>query len=33
MTTSDPFDKTIASMNKVMDEIEKILDKKEARKK
>ena len=29
MTTSDPFDKTIASMNKVMDEIEKILDKKE----
>jgi oligoendopeptidase F len=29
MTTPDPFDKTIASMNKVMDEIEKILDKKE----
>ena len=29
MSTSDPFDKTIASMNKVMDEIEKILDKKE----
>jgi oligoendopeptidase F len=29
MTTSDPFDKTIESMNKVMDEIEKILDKKE----
>jgi len=29
MTTSDPFDKTIASMNKVMDEIEKILAKKE----
>jgi oligoendopeptidase F len=29
MTTSEPFDKTIASMNKVMDEIEKILDKKE----
>ena len=28
MTTSDPMDKTIASMNKVMDEIEKILDKK-----
>jgi oligoendopeptidase F len=28
MTTSDPLDKTIASMNKVMDEIEKILDKK-----
>jgi oligoendopeptidase F len=28
MTTSEPFDKTIASMNKVMDEIEKILDKK-----
>jgi oligoendopeptidase F len=29
MTTSDPFDKTIESMNKVMDEIEKILAKKE----
>jgi oligoendopeptidase F len=29
MTTSAPFDKTIASMNAVMDEIEKILDKKE----
>lgn len=29
MTTTDPFEKTIASMNKVMDEIEKILDKKE----
>jgi len=29
MTTSDPFDKTIESMNRVMDEIEKILDKKE----
>ena len=29
MTTSDPFDKTIGSMNKVMDEIEKILAKKE----
>ncbi|WP_423129600.1 oligoendopeptidase F [Gaoshiqia sp. Z1-71] len=28
MTTSEPFEKTIASMNKVMDEIEKILDKK-----
>jgi oligoendopeptidase F len=28
MTTSDPFSMTIASMNKVMDEIEKILDKK-----
>ncbi len=28
MTTSDPFEKTTASMNKVMDEIEKILDKK-----
>ena len=31
MTTSDPFDKTIESMNRVMDEIEKILDKKEIR--
>lgn len=29
MTGTDPFEKTIASMNKVMDEIEKILDKKE----
>jgi len=29
MTTSVPFDKTIAAMNKVMDEIETILDKKE----
>lgn len=29
MTTSAPFDKAIESMNKVMDEIEKILDKKE----
>lgn len=29
MTSSEPFDKAIASMNKVMDEIEKILDKKE----
>jgi oligoendopeptidase F len=28
MTTNDPFNKTVASMNKVMDEIEKILDKK-----
>jgi oligoendopeptidase F len=28
MTTSEPFDKAIASMNKVMDEIEKILAKK-----
>jgi oligoendopeptidase F len=28
MTTSEPFDKTIASMNKVMDEIEAILNKK-----
>ncbi len=28
MTSSDPFDKTIVAMNKVMDEIEKILDKK-----
>ncbi|HEX2975685.1 MAG TPA: oligoendopeptidase F [Bacteroidales bacterium] len=28
MTTNEPFDKTIASMNKVMDEIEKILNKK-----
>jgi oligoendopeptidase F len=28
MTTSDPFEKTIASMNKVMDEIEVILKKK-----
>ncbi|MBN2610966.1 MAG: oligoendopeptidase F [Bacteroidales bacterium] len=29
MTTSAPFDKTIESMNAIMDEIEKILDKKE----
>ncbi|MBN1768764.1 MAG: oligoendopeptidase F [Prolixibacteraceae bacterium] len=29
MTTSAPFDKAIESMNKVMDEIEKILDKKQ----
>jgi oligoendopeptidase F len=29
MTSTEPFEKTIASMNKVMDEIEKILDKKE----
>jgi len=28
MTASDPFDKAIESMNKVMDEIEKILNKK-----
>jgi oligoendopeptidase F len=28
MTTAEPLDKTIGSMNKVMDEIEKILDKK-----
>ena len=28
MTSTDPFEKTTASMNKVMDEIEKILDKK-----
>ena len=28
MTTSEPLEKTIQSMNKVMDEIEKILDKK-----
>lgn len=28
MTTSEPFEKSIASMNKVMDEIEAILDKK-----
>ena len=33
MTTSDPMDKTIQSMNKVMDEIEKILDKKNSVKK
>jgi oligoendopeptidase F len=26
MTTSEPFDKAIASMNQIMDEIEKILD-------
>ncbi len=29
MTTSVPFEKTIPAMNKVMDEIETILDKKE----
>jgi len=29
MTTSDPFERTIESMNKVMDEIEKILNKKQ----
>jgi oligoendopeptidase F len=28
MTSTDPFDKTIVAMNKVMDEIEKILNKK-----
>jgi len=28
MTTSDPFDKTMQAMNRTMDEIEKILDKK-----
>lgn len=28
MTSSEPFDKTIEAMNKIMDEIEKILDKK-----
>ena len=28
MTTAEPFKKTIGAMNKVMDEIEKILDKK-----
>jgi len=28
MTSTDPFEKTIVAMNKVMDEIEKILDKK-----
>jgi oligoendopeptidase F len=28
MNTTEPFEKTVASMNKVMDEIEKILDKK-----
>lgn len=28
MTTSEPFEKTTSAMNKVMDEIEKILDKK-----
>jgi oligoendopeptidase F len=33
MTTAEPLEKTIASMNKVMDEIEKILDKKAAAKK
>ena len=29
MTSPEPFDKTISAMNKVMDEIEKILDKKQ----
>jgi len=33
MTTAEPLEKTIASMNKVMDEIEKILDKKAGAKK
>lgn len=33
MTTAEPLEKTIASMNKVMDEIEKILDKKNSTKK
>jgi oligoendopeptidase F len=33
MTTAEPLEKTIASMNKVMDEIEKILDKKSNAKK
>ena len=28
MTTSEPFDKTMQAMNRTMDEIEKILDKK-----
>ena len=28
MTSSEAFDKTIVSMSRVMDEIEKILDKK-----
>jgi len=28
MNSTEPFEKTTASMNKVMDEIEKILDKK-----
>lgn len=32
MTSSEPFDKTIEAMNKVMDEIEKILDKKSGKK-
>jgi oligoendopeptidase F len=29
MTTSEPFDKAIASMNQIMDEIERIIDKQE----
>jgi oligoendopeptidase F len=33
MTTAEPLENTIASMNKVMDEIEKILDKKSNAKK
>jgi len=32
LTTNEPFDMTIKAMNKVMDEIEKILDKKEGKK-
>ncbi|HNX56665.1 MAG TPA: oligoendopeptidase F [Prolixibacteraceae bacterium] len=32
MTTSEPFEKTTAAMNKVMDEIEQILDKKQKQK-
>lgn len=32
MTTADPMNKTIASMNRVMDEIEKILDRKSGKK-
>jgi hypothetical protein len=32
MTTSVPFEKTIQAMNKVMDEIELILNKKEGKK-
>ena len=29
MTTAEPFNKTMAAMNRTMDEIEKILEKKE----
>jgi oligoendopeptidase F len=32
LTSNEPFDMTIKAMNKVMDEIEKILDKKEGKK-